>query len=130
MMNLKVLLPNRVLLDREVGKISGEAENGSFTILPRHVDFVTVLVPGLLMLTDREDNETFLAVDEGVLVKKEKDVLVSVRRAIQSDSLEDLHTAVEQEFRRHDEQERQARSALVDLETDLLHHFMALGEQE
>jgi F-type H+-transporting ATPase subunit epsilon len=37
---LKVLLPSRVLLDEEVQKVVAEAANGSFGMLPRHVDFV------------------------------------------------------------------------------------------
>lgn len=129
-MNLKVLLPSRVLIDQEVNKIFGEAENGSFTILPRHIDFVTTLIPGLLTFVGSEGDETFLAVDEGVLVKKEESVLVSVRRAAKSDNLDELCDALEQEFRRLDEQERRVREALVDLETDLIHHFVILGERE
>ncbi len=46
-MRLKVLLPSQVLIDQEVSKIIAEAENGSFCLLPRHVDFSAALVPGL-----------------------------------------------------------------------------------
>ena len=45
-MRLKVLLPTKVLIDEEVTKVVAEAENGSFCILPRHIDFVSALVPG------------------------------------------------------------------------------------
>jgi len=47
-MNLKILLPTEILLDEEVTKVSAEAENGSFTLLPNHIDFVTAIVPGIL----------------------------------------------------------------------------------
>ena len=53
-MNLKVLLPTRVLIEEEVAKVTAEAENGSFTLLPRHIDFVTFLPPGLLSYVDEE----------------------------------------------------------------------------
>ena len=42
-MHLKVLLPTRVLVDEAVSKVVAEAENGSFGLLPRHVDFVAAL---------------------------------------------------------------------------------------
>jgi F-type H+-transporting ATPase subunit epsilon len=50
-MNLKVLLPTEILIEREVTKIVAEAENGFFCILPRHVDFAAALVPGILAFT-------------------------------------------------------------------------------
>ncbi|HBE49542.1 MAG TPA: F0F1 ATP synthase subunit epsilon, partial [Cyanobacteria bacterium UBA11369] len=48
-MKLKVLLPTKILLEEEVSKITAEAANGSFCLLPRHIDFVTALVPGILI---------------------------------------------------------------------------------
>ena len=47
-MKLTVWLPTEVLLDEEVTRISAEAQNGWFGLLPKHVDFVTALVPGVL----------------------------------------------------------------------------------
>ena len=41
-MRLKVLLPTPVLEDEEVAKVVAGAENGSFCLLPRHVDFAAV----------------------------------------------------------------------------------------
>lgn len=49
-MQLKVLLPTEVLIDEAASKITAEAENGCFCLLPNHVDFVAGLVPGLLFL--------------------------------------------------------------------------------
>ena len=50
-MRLRVLLPTELLLDEQAEKIVTEAENGSFCMLPRHVDFVAALVPGILVVT-------------------------------------------------------------------------------
>lgn len=46
------------------------------------LDCVMALVPGILTYDTVADGEVFVAVDEGVLVKSGKDVLVSVRRAL------------------------------------------------
>ena len=71
-MHLKVLLPNQALLDQAVTKVTAEAVDGSFCLLPRHVDFVT----GLVAFEDQQQREFFLATDEGVLVKIGPDVLI------------------------------------------------------
>ncbi|MQY79694.1 MAG: F0F1 ATP synthase subunit epsilon, partial [Bacteroidetes bacterium] len=54
MIDLKILLPDKTFLKREVKKVTAEAENGWFCLLPKHVDFTTSLTPGILMLTTPE----------------------------------------------------------------------------
>lgn len=118
-MSVKLILPTGVLLDREFAKLVAEAPNGSFCLLPRHVDFAAVLVPGILALTTPEDEEIFLAVDEGVLVKQGREVLVSTWNAVEG-RLGALRGAVREQFRRLGERERQARLALDHLEASLV----------
>jgi len=124
-MKLKVLLPIRVFLDEDTDKISGEAENGSFTILPRHVDFVTVLQPGLLYFKG-ESGETFLAVDKGVLLKAGEEVLVSVRSAVQAENLEDVRRKVEERYQELNEREKKSRSVLARFQSDFVRRFLEL----
>ena len=61
-MRVKVIVPSGVLLEEEVVKVVAEAQNGSFCLLPGHVDFVAALVPSCLALTARDGVESFLAV--------------------------------------------------------------------
>jgi F-type H+-transporting ATPase subunit epsilon len=126
MMQLKVLLPTQVLLEEEVAKVTAEAENGSFCLLPRHIDFVAALVPGLLSFETEAGEETFLAIDEGMLVKCGREVLVSTRNAVRGRDLGQLQQVVEEQFSVLDERERKARSALARLEADLVRRFMEL----
>ncbi len=127
-MRLQVLTPTQRLIDQEVQKISAESGNGSFTLLPRHIDLVTTIVPGLLSFVTTTGDEMHLAVDEGILVKRHGTVLVSVSRAMRGEDLHSLQQAVEKEFRQLDERERKARSALAGLESDLVRYFIELGE--
>jgi F-type H+-transporting ATPase subunit epsilon len=127
-MKLKVLLPTEVLIDLEVSKVCAEAENGSFCLLPRHIDFVAALVPGLLSIETESGQETFLAVDEGILVKCGPEVLVSTRHAVQGPDLGDLKKTVEQEFRVLDEREKQTRSVLARLEASFVRRFIKLED--
>lgn len=125
---LKVCLPTEVLVDAEVTKVIAEAENGSFCLLPRHIDFVTALVPGLLSFVCATGSEAFLAVDEGILVKCGTDVLVSTRQAVRGPDLGQLRQTVETQFRHIDEHEAVARAILAKLEADTVRRFVKLGE--
>jgi len=127
-MRLKVLLPTEILVDAEVDKVVAEAENGSFCLLPRHVDFVTALVPGILSFVRENGSEEFLAVDEGSLVKCGAEVLVSVRNAVRGPDLGVLHNLIEERFRIVDEHEKKARVAAARLEADLVRRFIELRE--
>ena len=123
-MNLRILLPNEVLLNCKVTKVTAEAQNGHFCLRPRHVDFAAALVPGLLAYEDQSGHEHFLAVDEGALVKCGKQVLVSTRRAARGGDLGQLRRVVEEQFEVLDERERLARSAAARLEAGLVRRFM------
>lgn len=127
-MRLKVLLPNEILVDTPTAKIVAEAENGAFCLLPRHIDFVAALAPGILAYTDPDGEERFLATDEGTLVKRGQEVLVSVRDAIAGPDLAQLRAAVAARYQELDERERKARSALAHLEADFVRRFMELNE--
>jgi F-type H+-transporting ATPase subunit epsilon len=124
-MKLKILLPTEVFLEEEVIKISSEALNGSFTILPRHLDFVTVLQPGLLYFETKK-KETFLAVDKGVLLKAGAEVLVSVRSAVRAEGLKDVRKKVEKRYQELNEREKRSRSVLAKFESDFIRRFIEL----
>ena len=126
-MNLKILLPTEILLDETVEKVSAEAENGSFVLLPNHIDFVAPLVPGILSFTSGGGGETFVAVDEGTLVKCGDEVLVSVRQGVRGTDLDSLEDTVEGEFRQLGDRERQARSAVAKLEAGFIRGFVETG---
>ncbi|MDJ0536981.1 MAG: F0F1 ATP synthase subunit epsilon [Xenococcaceae cyanobacterium MO_207.B15] len=126
-MQLKILIPTEVLVDREVTKVIAEAENGHFCLLPHHIDFVTALVPGILSFTIETGEEIFVAVDEGILVKCNREVLVSARNAIKGKDLETLKETVAQQYQILDEKEKLTRSALAQFEASMMRHFKELG---
>ncbi len=124
-MRLKVLLPTEVLVDEEVQKVIAEAENGSFCLLPRHVDFAAALVPGLLSFENKE-GEVFIAVDEGVLLKVGDTVLVSARNAARSSKLGELRDTIERQFMNLDDREKKTRSAMAKIEAGFVRRFLEI----
>ena len=127
-MNFKILLPTEIFMDQAVEKVVAEALNGSFCLLPNHIDFVTALAPSLMSILTPGGEEIFLAVDAGILVKKGFDVMVSARNAVRAPDLEGLEQVVEEQFKVIDDKEKAARTASALLEADLVRRFMELRE--
>jgi len=125
-MMLKILLPAEILIKQEVKKIVAEAENGSFCLMPNHIDFVATLAPGLFTYERAEGGQEVLAMDVGTLVKKGADVLVSTRNAVRAPDLGKLKQVVVQQYDILDEREKMVRSASAKLEASLIRRFVDL----
>ena len=120
-MQLKVLLPFKVFAEKhDVLRIVAWTREGSFGLLPQRLDCVAALVPGILLYETKAEGEVYIAVDEGILVKTGKDVLVSVRNAIGGTDLGKLREAVVQEFINLDEQEQKVRAVLAKMESGFI----------
>jgi F-type H+-transporting ATPase subunit epsilon len=126
---LKILLPAQVLLEQVVNKITAEAVNGFFTLLPRHIDFVTSLVPSIFTFYTESGEESFVAVDGGILVKRGNEVFLSTTRAVQGPDMEQLTELVERELKVLGESDKKARSVMARLESDTLRRFSQLGSE-
>ena len=123
-MNLKVMIPFQIVVQQtDVSRIIAETREGSFGLLPHRLDCVAALVPGILVYESQGANASYIAVDEGVLVKSGAEVLISVRRAIGGANLRELHEAVKREFMLLDQREKEVRTALTKMQAALLGRF-------
>ncbi|RPI63485.1 MAG: F0F1 ATP synthase subunit epsilon [Planctomycetaceae bacterium] len=124
-MNLKVLLPFRVFAETTgVSRIVAETGEGSFGLLPRRLDCVAALAPGILIYETDAEGEVYVAVDEGMLVKTGFNVLVSVRNAIGGTDLGQLHETVEREFLNLDDREQNVRTVLSKMESGFIRRLV------
>lgn len=126
-MQLQVVTPGAVVIDVPVTKVIAEATTGSFTLLPRHVDYLAVLVPGLLDYST-DDGEHLMAVAGGVLVKRGPSVRVATSEATESEGLLDLQRALRKSFAELADEERRSRATVARLETDAIRRLIGLGE--
>ncbi|RBW51915.1 ATPase [Marinobacter sp. F3R11] len=122
-MQVALRLPTRTLYEGRAKQLFATAENGAFGMLPNHVDFVTALVPSVLILTSADGEELFFGIDEGVLMKKGHQVDIAIRRGVRGKDLNSLNETVQAAFIEVDEEERVARSALSRLEAGIVRHF-------
>ena len=126
MMDLRILLPEKTYWQGKVKKIVGEAIDGFFCLLPRHVDFVTMMIPGIFFALTEKEEEFYLAINEGILIKANDQVTLSTMGAVKGDNLGDLKKEVEENFVKINEQEKGAHSALQKLEADFVRRFLDL----
>ncbi|MFD1008435.1 F0F1 ATP synthase subunit epsilon [Oceanisphaera ostreae] len=123
LLQVELRLPTRALFSGTARKVFATAHNGAFTLLVNHTDFVTALVPSILIVTDETGSELFFAVDEGILIKKDQQVHVAIQRGLQGESLSAINDLVNTHFFAVDEEERVARSALSRLEANIVRRF-------
>jgi F-type H+-transporting ATPase subunit epsilon len=76
-----------------------------------------------------DGKEEFLAVDEGTLVKRGHEVLISTRNSVRGPDLGKLKQVIVEHFQEIDEHERQVRSATAKLEAELVQRFIELRER-
>ncbi|TNF21431.1 MAG: ATPase [Rhodobacteraceae bacterium] len=125
-MHVHLRLPSRSLFEGSAARLRGEAPDGGFGILPNHVDFVTALVPSVLLIAQPDGRERIFGIDEGLLVKKGQRVEVAVRRAVETDDLDAMRDTVGASFAELEDEERAARAALSRLEADMVRRFASL----
>jgi len=120
-MNLRILLPFGVFAeDAYVLRVVADTTGGSYGLLPHRLDCVAALVPGILTYETKDHGTVYVGIDQGVLVKTGAQVTVSVRRAVSGSDLGQLRDAVEREFLKLDEQERNVRTAVAKMESGLM----------
>jgi F-type H+-transporting ATPase subunit epsilon len=120
---LKILTPFKVFLEvSEVLSLAIETPGGSYGFLPHRLDCVAPVAAGILTCRTAS-GDAYVAVDEGVLVKTGAEVLVSVRNAIGGQDLGQLRKAVEEQFLKLDDSEKEARAVTATLESGFIQRF-------
>jgi F-type H+-transporting ATPase subunit epsilon len=121
LMQLKVLLPFRIFVESaDVARIVADTKDGSFGLLPNRLDCVAAIAPGIFTYEQEGKEETYLAVDEGVLVKTGLQVVLSVRNAIAGNDLALLRQAVDREFVTLNQEEKSVRSLMAKMESSFI----------
>lgn len=128
-MNFKLLTPTQVLFDGPIDKIDVEAIDGFFTLLPRHIDFVTALKSGIVRYTINGQTH-YAACDHGVLVKKGDIVRVSTALAIMSNNLESLKKTIATTFKEMEQERKELNLSMARLELGLTKGLMNLSKGE
>ena len=124
-MTLQVVLPLEILLEQKgVTSIVVETTEGLMGFLPLRLDCVALLVPGILTYETKDGKKSYLALDEGVLVKAGPSVTLSIHGGAVGTDAETLGATVKEEFAKEREREQQVRRMLEQLERSFVRRCM------
>ena len=122
-MRLVVSTPMSVPVNEDqVQHIRAEDESGAFGVLTGHADFLTVLTPSVLSWRREDGSRGHAAVAGGILTIGDKGRLVEIatRQVVVAEKLEDLASAVAEQFRAGTELEKTARVSSSQLQIRIL----------
>lgn len=126
-MKLEILLPYKVFIKKEgVRCVVAETISGSLGILPHRLDCVVVLKAGIFTFKADLEEENYVAIDEGILVKRGLQVSLSVRNAVAGSELGQLRDTVNHEYRMLDEDEKKTRTVIAKLENGFMRRLAEL----
>ncbi len=124
-MRVRIAVPRKLLAEwDDVLELQARGEEGSMGILPRRLDFVSHLVPGIVAVRRQGNIESYAAVDGGILVKAGDEVTIASPRAVRGESLEALQETLRETFLVLGEREKEARTALASLEARFVRRFV------
>ncbi|MBF7097482.1 F0F1 ATP synthase subunit epsilon [Alkalibacter mobilis] len=124
-MNVKLIIPNKTIVDREADKITAPGSEGYFQMYPRHIDFVSGLKAGILTI-ESDAYEEYYAINYGILVKQADVVYIVCHQVIEGDSLETLNEAVTEKFSIINEKEKATNEILAKMEIETLKRFFEM----
>ncbi len=116
---LKVITPTSMVLDREIDFLRAEDSTGSFGILPHHTEFLTVLVPSVVIYR-AGDAEGYIAVNGGILTFVANTATLSTRTAVPGDSLDALTAVINEKFLAITEREKAMYRSLKQMQQSFL----------
>jgi F-type H+-transporting ATPase subunit epsilon len=88
MLNLKIITPQKIVVEEEVNEISVPSAEGYITVLPKHIHLLTLLQEGIVLMK-KGTKEDYLAIGGGYLETNGKEVNVLVSRAYRQDELDE-----------------------------------------
>lgn len=121
-MRLQIVTPLAVEADlADIATVRADDRTGSFMILPRHADFITVLTITVVEWSTVTGETGHIAVRGGILrVEGGELVQIATRQAVSGPTLEKLGTAVLDQLRDEAETEAKTRVAATRLHMGLI----------
>lgn len=89
-LNLRIYTPEKLFLEKEILKITLNGKEGSFSILPKHVDYISSFDDCIMCYTDTSNKTSFLATNQGIITKIGRNIEISTFHVIVGNSLMEL----------------------------------------
>ncbi len=119
---LQIITPSK-RIGKTVDSLRSEDSSGSFGVLARHQDLLTILRPCILICRKGEA-ESYVAVDGGILRVEKGAVTIASREAVEGTDLSALRGTIESDFYSKDEKEATFMDLLSNMEKVLLDNLV------
>jgi len=128
-MDFFIYSPLGTVIKTKIKKVTFETLNGYYTLLPRHIDFISALQANIVSFTEENGQEKFAACHRGIVVKKGNAVTMSVQGAVICNTLDELSPAIFNDFKKSEEERKELNTAMVQLELGLIRGFGRLNKE-
>jgi len=111
-----ILSPLETILDEEVKKISLKGKEGSYSIFPNHLDYISSIKTNVLYYVDKHNKTYYVAINEGILVKCGNHVKLSVFSGIKGTDIKELEKKIAENIRQAEEAKKAYITSVTNLE--------------
>lgn len=102
--NIHIITPSHVKQVENVSFFRAEDRSGYFGILPRHIEFLTILEPSIaIAIIDGE--EEYFGFNGGILAFKKDILTITTKEFVQSSKIGELKGIIEKFFKEREEKE-------------------------
>jgi F-type H+-transporting ATPase subunit epsilon len=99
-----IITPSHLKKIANISFFRAEDRSGSFGILPRHTEFLTILEPSIAIAVI-DGKEEYFAFNGGILSFKKETLTVTTKEFVQSSEVGELKGIIEQVFKQRKEKE-------------------------
>lgn len=89
MLNLKIITPQKKVLEKQIKSVSCHTVDGDITIMPRHSALLTLLAEGVITVRDLTGNEEYFSCGSGYVETDGKQVQILISRAAGQDEIDE-----------------------------------------
>lgn len=118
-LHLRVITPERTLIDSMIDEVILPTKNGQIAILPNHIPLIAEVMPGDIVIKSKEDDKVAIVYGGFIYVKEGSEALIL------ADSAEHLHELNEAEILAAKKRAEEARDSV-----DKDHALFAESEAE
>ena len=126
------MTPEKIVDELEISRLSAEGEEGSFVILPGHIDLLSILKRCIVTIQDKASTFQVYAADGGVLTKEGDTVRISSpfvvkgENVVSEDPEEGLAAVIERSLKKLEKESADVQTGSFRLESDLVRRMVEL----
>ncbi len=99
-----IITPSYIKKVDNISFFRAEDSSGSFGILPRHIEFLTILEPSIAIAVI-DGKEEYFAFNGGILSFKKEILTITTKEFVQSSRISELKQIIERFFKKQKEKE-------------------------